>query len=49
MLGDDGDCEADGDALFLFWVRSNGSRCPDFSVGQVALDALFVFVWPGGS
>ena len=42
IVEDDGDCDADGDALF-FLVRSDGSRCPVFSVGQVALDALFVF------
>ena len=29
--------------LFFFLVRSGGSQSPVYSVGQVALDALFVF------
>ena len=30
---------------FFFLVRSGGSRSPVYSVGQVALDALFVFLF----
>ena len=41
ILDDDGDC----DTAVFFLVRSGGSRCPVYSVGQVALDALFVFLF----
>ena len=34
--------------FFLCVVRRSDSRCPVLSLGQVARDALFVFLWSGG-
>ena len=41
-------CSSDVAYVFFCLVRRSDSRCPVLSLGQVARDALFVFLWSGG-
>ena len=41
-------CSSDVAYVLFCLVRRSDSRCPVLSLGQVARDALFVFLWSGG-